>query len=164
MWDATNLLFAVLLVSLIVVLTSLVAPALSTTATPPKSQCKDVTLSNFGEKYVGNDFCQEIYARRGNDIILGDTGVGLGDWIFLGRGSDTSQGGGGNDFISGGPGRDGLGGGSGNDVIGADDGEIDNINCGKGLRDLVYRDRHEGYVRNCERQVIDGILSREGSK
>jgi hypothetical protein len=128
---------------------------------PPKGSCPDVTLTNGADTYVGASTCQEIYGFAGADRLHGDSGdaAASGDWVYGGAGRDVVSGGGGADLVAGGSGSDGLSGGPGTDVLGGDDGEADNFDCGPGSRDLVYRDTLavEGYVRNCERHVVNGV-------
>ena len=144
---------------------------LANTLAPPLSQCNNVTLSNSAELYVGNDSCQTIFALGGADIIRGDDADGnnAGDRIYGGEGNDTLSGEDGNDLVVAGcknggcnAGSNGLSGNDGNDVLGGDNGNPDNFDCGSGSNDTAYTDSDaiEGFIRNCEHRIVNGVKVR----
>lgn len=100
--------------------------------------------ANVNPALDGND---QVYGGPGNDSLAGD-----------GR-RDLLSGGGGSDRIDAREhlhndapilGTDTVKGGSGNDSIGAVDGAVDHIDCGKGRRDFVIRDKGMDTIKNCE--------------
>jgi Ca2+-binding RTX toxin-like protein len=114
-----------------------------------------------------------VYGGDGDDTALhGDANVNPAldgaDKVYGGPGDDYISGDGRSDLLSGGGGRDNIdarehlfnnnptpgtdtvSGGRGNDKIGAADGAVDHIDCGKGRRDFVIRDKGLDTVKNCE--------------
>jgi Ca2+-binding RTX toxin-like protein len=67
-----------------------------------------------------------------------------------GGGDDCLSGGFGDDSLVGGDGKDQLGGGVGDDTIKAADGEIDNVDCGRGTHDVAIVDETD-IVAGCEK-------------
>jgi RTX calcium-binding nonapeptide repeat (4 copies)/WD40-like Beta Propeller Repeat len=80
------------------------------------------------DRLTGSPRPDTIHGGGGNDRIDGAAGD---DKLYGDAGSDT---------IIGGAGRDAIFGGTGNDTIRADDGELDNIDCGPG-KDTVVADK-----------------------
>jgi Ca2+-binding RTX toxin-like protein len=97
---------------------------------------------------IGSQGVDLIDAMGGADRVRGRGGD---DVIIGGPGSDQIFGGAGNDVIVGGPGNDQIFGGAGNDTIDAQDGEADEIDCGRGT-DTVLFDVELDQVVNCENQ------------
>jgi hypothetical protein len=96
----------------------------------------------------GNKKNNVLAGGRGGDRING----GAGNDRIRGRGGDDClKGQGGHDALSGGPGSDGIKGGAGNDRIAARDGEVDRVNCGKGI-DRAVVDKVDK-ARGCEKLV-----------
>jgi Ca2+-binding RTX toxin-like protein len=76
----------------------------------------------------GGDLGDAITTPNGVDVSV-DGGVSR-DTVTTANGTDSLIGGTHGDILTGGDGPDTFDGGSGNDVIHADDGEIDDVNCG----------------------------------
>jgi Ca2+-binding RTX toxin-like protein len=118
----------------------------------------------------GND---QVYGGEGDDDRLGgdlnvNPALDGNDKVYGGPGNDMVSGGGRSDLLSGGGGRDNIEarefsdnaapipgmdtvkGGSGNDNIQAADDAVDHIDCGKGRRDFVTRDKGMDTIKNCE--------------
>jgi RTX calcium-binding nonapeptide repeat (4 copies) len=95
-------------------------------------------------------------ALDGNDQVYGGPGA---DHLGGDGRSDLLSGGGGSDLIDAReflhndapiPGTDTVKGRGGNDNVQAADGAVDHIDCGKGRRDLVIRDKGMDTIKNCE--------------
>lgn len=87
-------------------------------------------------KIQGTNNDNDIFARKGNDIVYG---YGGDDYIDGGSGNDTLYGGTGNDEIDGGQGNDVIYGGSGNDYVNGGVGN-DQLYGGTGNDTLVVMD------------------------
>jgi Ca2+-binding RTX toxin-like protein len=127
----------------------------------------------------GNDMAyghggdDQVYGGEGDDDPLaGDADINEAldgsDQVYGGPGADHLYADGYSDLLSGGagpdlldaredasagthvPGTDTVKGGGGNDSIGAIDGAVDHIDCGKGRRDFVTRDKGMDTIKNCE--------------
>lgn len=106
------------------------------------------------DRLSGGKGKDRINGFAGPDVLKGGRGK---DVIRGGRGADRLIGGKGSDRLIGGPGRDefNMRGGveiasPGNDFIDARDGTPDQINCGKGRKDIARVDAAEEGVYNCE--------------
>ena len=66
-----------------------------------------------------------------------------------GRDADRRSGGDGNDRLFGGPGTGPISGESGNDFINSRDGEVDDVNCHRGI-DTVIATSEDNVLGNCE--------------
>jgi len=84
----------------------------------------------------GTNGRDEIYGLQGNDRL---NGRGRADYIEGGTGRDRLIGGSGGDEIYGGRGQDKVFGNDGDDYINvADDGQVDEVDCGAGTDTVVY--------------------------
>jgi hypothetical protein len=115
----------------------------------------------------------KVYGREGDDPRLagdaqGNEALDGSDEVYGGPGADSLYADGYSDLLSGGggpddidarenasagthvPGTDTVKGGGGNDSIYAIDGAVDHIDCGKGKRDEVFRDKGMDTIQNCE--------------
>jgi Ca2+-binding RTX toxin-like protein len=85
--------------------------------------------------------------RRSVETVIGSR---FDDVLHGGaRDAQTLLGQDGDDQITGGPGQDTLSGGDGNDRIDALDGELDAIDCGTGLLDVLLADAAEASIAGC---------------
>jgi Ca2+-binding RTX toxin-like protein len=108
----------------------------------------DTILGGFADDNLsGDDGDDELHGETGNDTVSGGSGD---DNLFGDDGTDqlvdTDDG----DV----PDVDSIQGGLGNDFIDVRDGDTqDRVDCGKGRRDRVARDRGDTILRNCERRA-----------
>jgi RTX calcium-binding nonapeptide repeat (4 copies)/WD40-like Beta Propeller Repeat len=105
----------------------------------------------IGKTVKGTAKADRLTGTPGPDTIHGGGG---NDRIAGAAGDDKLYGDAGDDTIIGGAGRDAIFGGSGNDTIRADDGELDNIDCGPG-KDTVVADKLDK-VKGCEKVARHG--------
>jgi Ca2+-binding RTX toxin-like protein len=119
------------------------------------------TLFGGGSFHARKGSDQRIYAGTGNDLI--QTGGG-DDLLGGGRGRDYLQSGNGRDRLLPGPGQDIVIGGPANDVILARDGNVDEIDCGRGWDRLRNDPLDWQPLPRCERhdnaEVLGGPLPR----
>ena len=94
------------------------------------------------------DLADVVTSTTSTDAVV-DSGTG-NDRVTTRGGEDTLIGGAGADRLTGGDGEDTLSGVGGNDRIFADDGFIDDINCGGGGNDQVTADPEDDVAGNCE--------------
>lgn len=119
-----------------------VEPASGEPPPPPPSRCGDappVRLGSGDERFDGTPGPDRVTGSRGSDRLRGKGG------------NDCLSGGRGRDALKGDSGEDRLRGGRGTDLIRANDGEADNVRCGKGRRDRAKVDAGIDRVRGCER-------------
>ena len=113
------------------------------------------TGTNAPDRLIGSSNPQTMLGLGGGDSISGyrgddDVEGGAGnDAVYGGTGDDRVLGGTGNDYVEGDFGHDRINTGSGSDKVAARDGYKDNIICGQGNRDKVYKDRIDR-TRGCE--------------
>ena len=111
---------------------------------------------NGTDKISGRGGDDDLYGGQRTDLLIGGAdnddlyGGDGNDELRGGAGDDDLYGGDGEDIITGNDGIDELSGGNNNDTINARDGGPDIVNCGGGLKDIVFFDPEDDVADDCE--------------
>lgn len=131
-----------------------------------------ISASNGKDTVHGRGGDDHVNGGQGNDVLMGDAGATAqyldgNDYIYGGDENDRLYGYGGSDYLSGSydddtidaqewstqKGTDTVKGGTGGDVIYANDGVVDNIDCGEGTDEATYDSGIDVVAANCEYRI-----------
>ncbi len=117
---------------------------------PDKGPCSPSTQlgDDTADEFRGGDDADNLTGNGGDDTLVGGGG---NDCLAGGPGADRLAGSKGADKLFAGAGADTVTGSRGADRIWARDGVADDIDCGKGKKDVVRADSADVVARNCEK-------------